>query len=126
PAVGRLAGHFQARQLLAFGWLALAVTMYFSCKHIDLLISFRSAAWMRIWQYLPVGFLFVPLTMAAYVGLPESKSNAVAGLINFTLHIGPSVGTSAVTTFLARRGQSHQSFLAEYTRSQRFEAAVAG
>jgi hypothetical protein len=56
PLVGRLAGHFQARHLLAFGWIALAVAMYFSCKHIDLLISFRSAAWMRIWQYLPVGF----------------------------------------------------------------------
>jgi DHA2 family multidrug resistance protein len=100
--------------------------MYFSCKHIDLLISFRSAAWMRIWQYLPVGFLFVPLTMAAYVGLPESKSNAAAGLINFTRNIGQSVGTSAVTTLLARRGQYHQSVLAEYTRSHRFDAAVAG
>jgi len=126
PFVGRLAGLFQARHLLAFGWIALAVAMYFSCKHIDLLISFRSAAWMRIWQYLPVGFLFVPLTMAAYVGLPESKSNAAAGLINFTRNIGQSVGTSAVTTLLARRGQYHQSVLAEYTRSHRFDAAIAG
>jgi DHA2 family multidrug resistance protein len=81
---------------------------------------------MRIWQYLPVGFLFVPLTMAAYVGLPESKSNAAAGLINFTRNIGQSVGTSAVTTLLARRGQYHQSVLSEYTRSHRFDAAVAG
>jgi DHA2 family multidrug resistance protein len=80
---------------------------------------------MRIWQYLPVGFLFVPLTMAAYVGLPESKSNAAAGLINFTRNIGQSVGTSAVTTLLARRGQYHQSVLAEYTRSHRFDSAVA-
>jgi hypothetical protein len=53
PVVGRLAGYFQARHLLAFGWIALAVAMYFSCKHIDLLISFRAAALMRIWQYLP-------------------------------------------------------------------------
>ena len=126
PLVGRLAGHFQARHLLAFGWIALAVGMYFSCKHIDLLISFRAAAWMRIWQYLPVGFLFVPLTMAAYVGLPASKSNAAAGLINFTRNIGQSVGTSAVTTLLARRSQYHQSVLAEYTRSHRFDEAVAG
>jgi DHA2 family multidrug resistance protein len=81
---------------------------------------------MRIWQYLPVGFLFVPLTMAAYVGLPESKSNAAAGLINFTRNIGQSVGTSAVTTLLARRGQYHQSVLAGYTRSYRFNEAVAG
>jgi DHA2 family multidrug resistance protein len=126
PCVGRLAGRFQARHILAFGWISLAVAMYFSCKHIDLLISFRAAAWMRIWQYLPVGFLFVPLTMAAYVGMPESKSNAAAGLINFVRNMGQSVGTSAVTTLIARRSQYHQSVLAEYTRSPRFDAAVAG
>src|ERR1700756_1203923 len=47
PVVGRLAGRFQARHLLAFGWIALAVAMYFSCKHIDLLISFRADGLMR-------------------------------------------------------------------------------
>jgi DHA2 family multidrug resistance protein len=99
--------------------------MYLTCKRIDLLISFRAAAWLRVWQYLPVGFLFVPLTMAAYVGLPEEKSNAAAGLINFVRNIGQSVGTSAVTTLIARRSQYHQSVLAEYTRSTRFNEAVA-
>ena len=126
PVVGRLAARFQARHLLAFGWITLAMAMYLTCKRIDLLISFRAAAWLRVWQYLPVGFLFVPLTMAAYVGLPESKSNAAAGLINFVRNIGQSVGTSAVTTLLARRSQYHQSVLAEYTRSPRFNTAVAG
>jgi len=126
PIVGKLLARIQARRLLGFGWISLALAMYFSCKHIDLLISFRAAAWMRVWQYLPIAFLFVPLTMAAYVGLPKEKSNAAAGLINFTRNIGQSVGTSAVTTLLARRGQYHQSVLAEYTRSDRFDAAVAG
>jgi DHA2 family multidrug resistance protein len=126
PVVGRLATRFQARYLLAFGWITLAMAMYLTCKRIDLLISFRAATWLRIWQYLPIAFLFVPLTMAAYVGLPESKSNAAAGLINFVRNIGQSVGTSAVTTLIARRSQYHQSVLAEYTRSPRFNAAVAG
>ena len=40
-------------------------------------------------------------------------------------NIGQSVGTSAVTTLLARRSQYHQSVLAEYARP-RFNAAVAG
>ena len=35
-----------------------------------------------------------------------------------------SIGTSAVTTLIARRSQYHQSVLAEYTRSPRFSAAV--
>jgi len=69
--------------------------MYFSCKHIDLLIQLSSGPpGCAFGQYLPVGFLFVPLTMAAYVGMPAEKSNAAAGLINFlTRNIGQSVGT---------------------------------
>jgi MFS transporter, DHA2 family, multidrug resistance protein len=116
----------QARHLLAFGWITLAMGMYLSCKRTDLLIGFRAATWMRICQYLPVGFLFVPLTMAAYVGLPKERTNAAAGLMNFMRNIGQSVGTSAVTTLIARRSQYHQSVLAEFTRSARFDAAVAG
>jgi MFS transporter, DHA2 family, multidrug resistance protein len=126
PLVGRLTGRFQARYLLAFGWITLAIGMYLSCKHLDLLINFRVATVMRILQYLPVGFLFVPLTMAAYVGLTAEKTNAAAGLMNFMRNIGQSVGTSAVTTLIARRSQYHQSVLAEFTRSHRFDMAVAG
>jgi DHA2 family multidrug resistance protein len=125
PMVGRLTTRFQARHLLAFGWITLAVAMYISCKRIDLLISFRAATWLRVLQYVPVGFLFVPLTLAGYVGLPAEKTNAAAGLMNFMRNIGQSVGTSAVTTLLARRSQYHQSVLAEYTSSGRFNAAVA-
>jgi MFS transporter, DHA2 family, multidrug resistance protein len=126
PLVGRLLARFQARYLLAFGWITLALGMYISWKQLDLLISFRAAVWIRIVGYLPVGFLFVPLTAAGYVGIPKEKSNAVAGLMNFMRNIGQSVGTSAVTTLIARRSQYHQSVLAEYTRTPRFDAAVTG
>jgi DHA2 family multidrug resistance protein len=123
--VGRLTTRFQARHILAFGWITLALGMYLTCKRIDLFISFGAATWLRILQYLPVGFLFVPLTMAGYVGLPREKTNAAAGLMNFMRNIGQSVGTSAVTTLIARRSQYHQSVLAVYTRSPYFDAAVA-
>src|SRR5260370_16856029 len=46
--------------------------------------------------------------------------------MNFMRKIGQSVGTSAVTTLIARRSQYHQSALAEYTASARFHAAIAG
>jgi len=38
--------------------------------------------------------------------------------------MGQSVGTSAVTTLIARRSQYHQSVLAEYSASGRFHAAI--
>jgi DHA2 family multidrug resistance protein len=125
PLVGKLTTRFQARYLIAFGWITLATSMYASSKQIDLLMSFRSATLLRIWQYIPVAFLFVPLTLAGYVGLSAEKTNAAAGLMNFMRNIGQSVGTSAVTTLIARRSQYHQSVLAEYTGSGRFRNALA-
>ena len=126
PIVGKLTSRFQVRHLIAFGWMTLAVSMYVSCKQIDLLMSFRSATILRVWQYIPVALLFVPLTLAGYIGLSAVKTNAAAGLMNFMRNIGQSVGTSAVTTLIVRRSQYHQSVLAEYTASARFHAAITG
>src|ERR1700676_4023862 len=125
PMVGRLTTRFQARHIIAFGWIGLAVAMYISSKQVDLLMSFRSATLLRVWQYIPVAFLFVPLTLAGYVGLAPEKTNAAAGLMNFFRNMGQSVGTSAVPTLIARRSQYHQSVLAEYTASARFHSSIA-
>src|SRR5260370_33799758 len=53
----------------------------------------------------------MPGWRVAYTGVPGEKNNAVAGLINFMRNIGSSVGTSLVTTILARRAQIHQETL---------------
>jgi MFS transporter, DHA2 family, multidrug resistance protein len=75
PLVGRLLGRFQARHLLAFGWITLAFGMYLSCKRIDLLISFRGAMWMRVVQYLPVGFCLYRSRLSGM--LPYQKKKAM-------------------------------------------------
>jgi DHA2 family multidrug resistance protein len=115
PLVGQLTSKIQARYLMAFGWATLTAAMFFSTRRVDLEISFASATWLRIAQYVPMGFIFIPATMVAYLGLPQEKSNAVAGLVNFVRNMGSSVGTSAVTTILARRAQVHQVMLASHT-----------
>ncbi len=102
---------FQGRYLIAAGWLLLTGSMYLSTQRIDLLISFSSATWLRIAQYAPLGLVFIPTTAAAYYGMPKDKNNAIAGLVNFMRNIGASVGTSVVTTVLARRNQFHQERL---------------
>ena len=111
PIVGQLTTRIQGRYLIAFGWLALCFGMFYSTKRIDLLISMGSATRLRILQYVPLGFIFIPATTAAYIGIAAEKSNAVAGLINFMRNIGSSVGTSLVTTIIARRSQYHQGVL---------------
>jgi DHA2 family multidrug resistance protein len=116
PIMGQLTTKFQARYLIAFGWLALSVAMYYSTKRIDLLISFNAATLLRIAQVIGLGFLFVPITLVAYIGVSPEKNNAVAGIVNFMRNMGSSVGTSLVTTLIARRSQFHQARLVENAR----------
>jgi DHA2 family multidrug resistance protein len=128
PIVGQLVTKFQARYIIAFGWLCLAIGMYYSTRRIDLTISFVSASWLRVAQVVGIGFLFVPITLAAYIGMPAEKSNAVAGMINFMRNIGSSVGTSMVTTLIDRRSEYHQSVLVSHTTpgSPNFQNLVDG
>jgi DHA2 family multidrug resistance protein len=84
---------------------------------VDLEISFVSAMWLRVAQASGLGFLFVPITLAGYIGIPADKSNSISGLVNFMRNMGSSVGTSMVTTLLARRAQFHQSVLAAHATS---------
>jgi DHA2 family multidrug resistance protein len=90
--------------------------MFYSTKRIDLQMSFNSAVWLRVAQVVGLGFLFVPITLVAYIGIPSEKNNSVAGIANFMRNMGSSVGTSLVTTLIARRSQFHQLRLVEKAR----------
>ena len=128
PLMGQLTTKVQARYLIATGWLLLSVAMFYSTKRIDLLISFKAATLLRITQVIGLGFLFVPITLVAYIGIPPDKNNAVAGIVNFMRNMGSSVGTSLVTTLIARRAQFHQARLVEHARVDNpiFQNAVNG
>jgi MFS transporter, DHA2 family, multidrug resistance protein len=111
PFIGVLSSKVQARYLIAFGWLTLALAMYYSSRQLELGMSFRTATILRIVQVFGMAFLFVPINLSSYVGMPQEKSNSVAGLVNFMRNIGSSVGTSMVTTIIARKAQLHQVYL---------------
>ncbi len=128
PVVGQLTTKIPAKYIMMFGWLCLAIGMYVSTKRMDLLISFGAASSLRIIQSFGLGFLFVPISLVAYVGIAPEKGSSVSGLINFMRNIGSSVGTSMVTTLLARRAQYHQSVLAYHATNYdpAFRAQLAG
>jgi DHA2 family multidrug resistance protein len=128
PVMGKLTTKVQARYLIAAGWFLLSIAMYYSTQRIDLLISFNAAVWLRITQVIGLGFLFVPITLVAYIGIPPERNNSVAGIVNFMRNMGSSVGTSLVTTLIARRSQYHQEILVGYTRldNPNFHNTVTG
>ena len=108
PVTGALSSKVQARYIIAFGWLTLSLAMLYSTQTLSLQISFRSAALLRMVQVFGLGFLFVPINLVSYIGMPQEKSGNVAGLVNFMRNIGASIGTSMVTTVIARRAQFRQ------------------
>jgi DHA2 family multidrug resistance protein len=118
PIVGQLTSRIQAKYIIAFGWLCVALSMFYSTTQLGLFVDFRTATIVRVLQVVGIGFLFVPITLAAYVGIAVEKSNMISGLINFMRNIGSSVGTSMVTTVIVRRSQYHQSILIDRVTPQ--------
>ena len=104
PIVGQLTTKIPAKYIMAFGWVGLAFGMYYSTKRLDLLISFGAASRLRMVQAFGLGFLFVPIKLSAYIGIPAEKGNSVSGMVNFMRNIGSSVGTSMVTTHAGAAG----------------------
>lgn len=121
PTVGRLTTKVQARYLVTFGWLCLTLAMFYTTTRLDLLVSFTAMTWLSVVQRVGLAFLFVPISLIAYVGLPAAANNSVAGIVNFVRNIGSSVGTSIVTTLIARRALFHQTVLTEHTTAADFQ-----
>lgn len=115
PVVGALVSKVPVRNIIAVGWVITAIAMFYSTQVLQLGIDFREASILRVLQVAGLPLLFVPIITASYFGLPREKSSSIAGLLNFTRNIGASIGTSLVTTMVARRAQVHQSYLVAHT-----------
>ena len=128
PIVGTLTTRLPARYLIATGWLLTCGAMLYSAQHLDLSISFRDASMLRVIQVAGLPLLLVPIMLVSYIGLPPDKSNNVAGLVSFMRNIGSSIGTSMVTTLLARHAQVHQVRLVAHTAPDQpaFTGTVSG
>jgi MFS transporter, DHA2 family, multidrug resistance protein len=122
PLVGFLVTHYDARWLIAIGFIACS-TALFHMMEMNLGLSFGEAVKLRIFQAAGIAFLFVPINTMSYVGVSRDKNNQVSGMVNLARNVGGSVGISIVETLLAQRSQKHQSDLAFHltTTSQAFQ-----
>jgi DHA2 family multidrug resistance protein len=115
PLAGMLTTRLQARHIIAVGWGLMSIAMYYSSQHLTPELSFGEASLLRMIQVLGLPLLFIPIITVSYVGLPAEKSNDIAGLVSFMRNIGASIGTSIVTTLIARGSQLHQVHLVTRT-----------
>ena len=119
PIAGFLVTHFDARKVLACGFLVLGLSMFYMMS-FNLAVDFHTLMMARVYQSAALPFVFLPINTAAYAFLPRDKNNAASGLINLARNIGGSVGISMVTTILARRAQFHQTVLASHLTNSNF------
>ncbi len=108
PIVGLLSNRVQPRYLIAFG-LLLEVAALWHMTQLNTSMSFAQAALARLYQIAGVPFLFIPVTNAAYVGLPQRSTNEATAILNVLRNLGGSIGISAIQTLIAHRQQFYQS-----------------
>lgn len=128
PIAGRLVStKIDPRFLVMFGFLGTAITLHLMTI-IDLQIAFSTIVILRMIQVMFLPFIFVPISTLNYVGVPREKNNQVSGLSNFARNMGGAMGTSLLSTFLARQNQTHQLALAAHTThaNQNFNQMLAG
>jgi len=115
PIAGRMTGtKIDPRLLVAFGFLGTAISLHLMTI-IYVGIDFRTIVILRMIQVLFMPFIFIPISTLNYIGVPREKNNQVSGLSNFARNLGGSIGTSLLTTFLARQNQTHQRTFAAHT-----------
>jgi DHA2 family multidrug resistance protein len=127
PVAGALAPKFDARWLVAIGFIITTAGLW-RMTQINLNTSFGMAVSWRVVISLGLPFLFIPINTLCYVGIPQEKYNEVSGLSALMRNLGGSVGISFVTTLLARQSQKHLAMLGANTTSGNppFEALRSG
>jgi DHA2 family multidrug resistance protein len=112
--VGTLANRVDSRILLSIGLFIFGYSS-FLLSHVNLAISMRSVALPNFINGFGGGFVFVPLTTMAMGLLSRQEIGNAAGIYNLMRNIGGSVGISALTAFLVRGAQTHQTYLAAHS-----------
>jgi DHA2 family multidrug resistance protein len=110
PIAGILSTKIDPRWMIACGFGMTAIALY-HITNLNLGVDFRTMVLWRMYQMSGLAFIFIPISILSYVGVPRDKSNQVSGISNFIRNLGGSVGISMLTTFLARQSQVHQTNL---------------
>ena len=113
PFAGIVASKVQPKWLIGTALIATGFALIHTAD-LNLQMSFGTLSIARALQAVPLPFLFVSLTSAAYVGIPPDKNSDASAVINLSRNLGGSVGIATATTMLAWRTQFHHLRLGEH------------
>jgi DHA2 family multidrug resistance protein len=131
PLVGMLIGKFDARKLVAIGFVAGGLTLIW-LGQLNLNAGYWDIFWPQFCQGLGLAALFVPLTTISMDAIPREQMGNATSLFNLMRNVGGSVGIALTGTMLSRTTQAYVNVLGTNvdayspTTASAFDAARAG
>lgn len=111
--MGSITGRIAYPQLLiAVGLLGTAWSTW-QMSQMSLDADFATLVWARVLQVVWFPILLIPVSILAYDGLPENKSNEAAAFAALMRNIGGSIGIALMANVLHARTNMHYSRIGE-------------
>jgi DHA2 family multidrug resistance protein len=113
PVVGPIMKVVPVKYVIAAGGLALSGALFFSDNLVPNLDFFH--LWIfRSAQTAALALLFVPISTAAYVTLPEDEHGDGAALFTMSRNVVGGIGISVSTALITNHEQIRQQYLGEH------------
>ena len=110
--VGRLVGKLDTRALVLFG-LGLMAWSLWEMSKFNAEIGLYEIVYTGVIQGVGLGFIFVPLSAAAFATLAQRYRNEGTAMFSLVRNVGSSIGISIVMTFLGHEAQVSHAGLSE-------------
>ncbi len=110
PLVIALMARVQTRLIIAFGFAALGLALFYSWRVVPD-IDFSTLLLMRTAQSFGLAFLFVPISTITFATLPVAEQADGTALFTMFRNLAGSIGISAATSLVTERSQAHQAHL---------------
>jgi DHA2 family multidrug resistance protein len=112
PLIGKFGGKFDPRILLAIGIVVVASSQVIA-SHLTPAAGFWDLVEPNLVRSAGLGFIFIPVTVAALSGVPAEKRGNATGLFNLTRELGGSIGTALMGMFVTDGIKRNSSYLGE-------------
>ncbi len=113
PVIGRMANTVDPRYMLMFG-VAMATLSQLVASELTAQADFYDLVWPNLIRSLGLGFVFIPVSVAALSDLPPMQRGNATGLFNLTRELGGSLGTAWMGKVVADGIAHHSAQLGEH------------
>ena len=113
PMIGKMANTVDPRYMLLFG-VAMATLSQLVASQLTAHADFYDLVWPNLIRSLGLGFVFIPVSVAALSDLPPHQRGNATGLFNLTRELGGSLGTAWMGKVVADGIATHSAQLGEH------------